>query len=134
MRLCDDYRRLHAVSQIDTYPIPRINDTIDQLGGAQFITTLDLSKEYWHIPISETKTGFTTHHGLFFRMMPFGLQGAPATLQRMMDLVLQGLESTTAAYLIIYSRSWKEHLLHIQAVFSRLWSYDRTQEMSVWYA
>ena len=55
--------------------------------------------------------------------MPFGLQGAPATFQRMMDLLLRGLESHTAAYLddvVIYSRSWTEHLQHIRAVFSRL--------------
>ena len=69
-------------------------------------------------------TAFTTPFGLFqFRVMPFGLQGAPATFQWLMDKVLQGLEDYAAAYiddLVIHSTTWEEHLTQIQTVFQRL--------------
>ena len=127
LRLCVDYRRLNAASRTDAYPMPRIDDLVDQLGGARFITTLDLSKGYWQVPVREEdrpKTAFSTPRGLYqFRMMPFGLQGAPATFQRMMDSLLRGLESHTAAYLddvVIYSQTWEQHLRHLQAVLTRL--------------
>ena len=62
--------------------------------------------------------------GLYqFRVMPFGLQGAPATFQRLVDVVIQGLDDFTAAYLddiIVYSKTWTEHLQHIQQVMERL--------------
>ena len=127
MHLCVDYRRLNSISRQDAYPMPRIDDLIDDLGGAKFITTLDLAKGYWQVPVREQdrpKTAFTTPRGLFqFRMMPFGLQGAPATFQRMMDSLLRGLEGHTAAYLddiVIHSPTWDEHMQHITNVFQRL--------------
>ena len=93
--------------------MPRVDELIDRLGQAHFITTLDLSKGYWQVPVQENnkaKTAFSTPHGLYqFGVMPFGLQGAPGMFQRMMDSLLRGLESYTAAYLdevIIYSHSW----------------------------
>ena len=99
LRLCVDYRRLNAVSTTDAYPMPRVDDMIDQLGGAHFIITLDLCKGYWQVPLREVdrpKTAFTTPQGLYqFRMMPFGLQGAPATFQRMMDSFLHVHTSDT---------------------------------------
>ena len=51
LRMCVDYRRLNAVSQVDAYPMPRIDDIIDRLGDARFITTLDLSRGYWQVPV-----------------------------------------------------------------------------------
>ena len=69
---------------------------IDRLGTAKFISTLDLSRGYWQVPMaaeSKKKTAFVTPFGQFkFNVMSFGLQGAPSTFQRMMDNVLQGLE------------------------------------------
>ena len=53
LRLCVDYRRLNGVSQSDAYPMPRIDELIDQLGGPQFITTLDLTCDYWQVPVAE---------------------------------------------------------------------------------
>lgn len=127
LRMCVDYRRLNAVSRADAYPMPRVDDLIDQLGKAKFITTLDLSRGYWQVPVEETsrpKTAFTTPFGLFqFRVMPFGLHGAPATFQRMMDELLRDLSSFAAAYLddvVIHSATWPGHLQHIHAVMSKL--------------
>ena len=107
--------------------MPRIDELIDQLGQAKFVTTLDLTRGYWQVPVAEkarVKTAFVTPFGLYqFRVMPFGLQGAPATFQRMMDQLLHGLEEYAAAYLddlVIYSDSWEDHMLHLAKVFDRL--------------
>ena len=112
LRFCVDYRRLNSVSQADAYPMPRVDELIDRLGGARFITTLDLTCGYWQVPVSpesRPKTAFTTPFGLYqFNVMPFGPQGAPATFQCMMDQLLKGLEDFAAAYLddlVIYSSS-----------------------------
>ena len=122
IRLCVDYRRLNTVSCTDAYPTPRVDD---QLGG-HGTTSLDLSKGYWQVPVREEdrpKTAFTPHGLYQFHMMPFGLKGAPATFQHMMNSLLRGLETYTAAYLdnvIIHSPTWEEHLKHIQVVLARL--------------
>eukprot|EP00731_Ephydatia_muelleri_P033526 Em0031g34a len=127
LRFCIDYRRLNSESLADAYPMPRIDDLIDRLGKARYISTLDLTRGYWQVPMAKASrhlTAFTTPFGLFqFRVMPFGLQGAPATFQRLMDKVLQGLEDYAAAYiddLVIHSTTWEEHLTQIQTVFQRL--------------
>ena len=96
MRMCVDYRKLNSVSEADAYPMPRIDELIDRLGSANYISTLDLTRGYWQVPVaqeSQPKTAFTTPFGLFnFTVMPFGLHGAPATFQRMMDTLLRGAE------------------------------------------
>ena len=95
---CVDYGKLNAISKVDPYPMPRIDELLDKLGKAKFLATLDLSRDNWQVPME--KTAFLTPQGLFqFTTMPFGLQGAPATFQRMMDQLLSGLEAYTAAYL-----------------------------------
>ena len=127
IRLCVDYRQLNAVSEGDAYPMPRIDDLIDRLGKANYISTLDLTRGYWQVPVakeSQPKTAFATPFGFYqFTVMPFGLQGAPATFQRLMDSVLQGLENFSSAYLddlIIFSESWEKHLEHISSILERL--------------
>ena len=68
MRMCVDYRRLNAVSLSDAYPMPRVEDLIDGLGRAKFITTLDLSRGYWQVPVAKGVkhlTVFTTPFGLY---------------------------------------------------------------------
>lgn len=127
LRMCVDYRKLNSVSEADAYPMPRIDELIDRLGGAKFITTLDLTRGYWQVPVaqeSRAKTAFTTPFGLYqFTVMPFGLHGAPATFQRIMDSLLNGAGSYSAAYLddlVIYSGNWQEHLQHLREVLQRL--------------
>ena len=127
IRLCVDYRRLNAVTHMDAYPMPRMEKILDQVGQAKYITTLDLAKGYWQVPVAEEdrhKTTFITPRGLYqFKMMSFGLCGAPATFQQMMDQVIRGLHKFANAYLddlIIFSASWEDHLTHLRAVLSRL--------------
>ena len=89
-RFCIDYRR-HKVSKRDVYPLPRIDDALDALGGAKYLSVLDLRSGYWQIPMApedREKTAFVTHEGLYeFNVMPFGLSNAPATFQRFIDAV-----------------------------------------------
>eukprot|EP00731_Ephydatia_muelleri_P014418 Em0008g138a len=104
IRFCVDYRKLNVVTQGDAYPMPRVDELLDQLGNSQYMTTLDLARGYWQI-------------------MPFGLCGAPATFQRMMDRLLRGAEEHAAAYiddLVIYSQTWEEHICHLRDILTRL--------------
>ena len=133
LRICVDYRRLNSVTSTDAYPMPRTDELIDKLGKAKYITTLDLARGYWQVPMNEDdkdKTAFTTPKGLYqFTVMPFGLCGAPATFQRMMDSVIHGLESSVAVYLddvVIFSETWTDHIKHIREVLQQLRKYKLT--------
>lgn len=79
------YWSLNSVTKQNEFPIPRIDDLLDQLDQAQFFTTLDLAAVYWQIKVddaSREKTAFNTHRGLFeFQVMPFGLMNAPAVFE-----------------------------------------------------
>ena len=120
IRLCVYYRRLNTVSTVDTYPMPRVVDLIDLIRQAEYISTLDFTKGYWQVPVADEDRVKSTQFGHYqFCRMPFGLQGAPATFQLLMDRLLEGLREFTGAYLddlVIYSQSWEEHLQHLDAV------------------
>ena len=107
--------------------MPRVDDLIDRVSLAPYITTLDLTKGYWQVPVAvgdREKTAFTTPLGLFqFTRMPFGLKGAPATFQRMVDKILNGLGKFASAYIddvIVFSKTWNEHLKHLEIVLSKI--------------
>ena len=89
LRICIDYRKLNAVTRPDPFPIPRIDDLLDGMSSAKFIATLDLARGYWQVPMdpaSREKTAFSTDFGKYeFRVMQFGLVGAPAIFQRLMN-------------------------------------------------
>ena len=95
-RFCIDYRSLNAVTKPDAYPIPNIVDTLDSLGQSKIFSVLDMASGYFQIPIRPDhieKTAFSCHTGHFqFIKMPFGLNNAPATYQRCIDVVLMGLK------------------------------------------
>ena len=90
-RFCIDYRRVNAVTKTDSFPLPRIEDCIDQVGNAAYVSKLDLMKGYWQVLLSEESkeiSAFVTPQGLFqCRVMPFGMKNGPATFQRMMNIV-----------------------------------------------
>ena len=127
-RFCIDYRRLNAVTRKDVYPLPRIDDILDTLGQWKFFSTLDLSSGFWQIeldPASRPKSAFTTYQGLYeFVRMPYGLCNAPATFQRLMQVVLAGLEwKSCFVYIddiLVASKTFNEHLSDLRQVFTRL--------------
>jgi len=128
LRFCIDYRLLNDVTIRDSYPIPRIDQTIDALHNAKFFTCLDLFSGYWQIEIEEShkeKTAFVCEFGLFeFNRMPFGLTNAPPVFQRAMSSIFQSiLYKFCLIYLddlIIFSKTFHEHLIHIRKVFEIL--------------
>ena len=129
-RFCVDYRRLNLAMVKDTYPLPRIDDTLDMLAGKRWFSTLDLASRYWQVSLSpeaRCKTAFATHSGLFqFRVMPFGLCNAPATFERLMDRVLQGLRwSRCLVYLdiISFETTFDDSLDNLTLIFEQLRSY-----------
>ena len=83
---CVDYRKLNNVSHKDSYPLPRIDDTLEALAGSKWFSTLDLKSVYWQVELNtedKEKTAFSSGNGLWqFTVMPFGLCNAPATFER----------------------------------------------------
>lgn len=105
-RFCVDYRRLNAITKLDEFPLPRVDDSLDVLSGMKYFSTLDLATGYWQVGMfsdSKEKTAFITHEGLYeFSVMPFGLCNVPATFQRLMEVTLRGLaRSKCVVYLLI---------------------------------
>ena len=131
-RFCVDFRELNSVTKADTFPLPKIDDLLDQLGAARYFSTLDLASGYWQIrmhPDSVEKTAFVTPQGLHeFRVMPFGLTNAPGVFQRLMERVLSGLNPEDGPdYVVVYiddvlvfSRTIDDHLEHLSRVIQRL--------------
>ena len=127
MRFCNDFRKLNEISRFDAYPMPRVDELIERLGPARFVSTLDLTKGYWQVPLTyraKAKTAFATPEGLFqYTVLPFGVHGAPATFQRMMDRILRPHREYAAAYLddiVVHSTSWEAHIQHLDAVLGAL--------------
>ena len=129
-RFCVDYRRLNAATIKDAYPLPRIDESLDHLSGACWFSTLDLCSGYWQVemePEDKPKTAFVTKRGLFqFTVMPFGLCNAPATFERLMETVLNGLQwEVCLIYLddiIVIGKSFEEMMSNLEKVFNRLFS------------
>lgn len=129
IRFCIDYRKINDVTVKDSYPIPRIDTTLDALSGAKWFSTIDLKSGYWQVemkPEDKPKTAFSIPGGGHwqFLKMPFGLCNAGATFERLMERVLSNLSwKVCLVYLddiIILSKTFDEHLENLTQVFERL--------------
>ena len=125
-RLCFDYRKVNSVTRLDCFPLPRIEDCIDRIGNALYISKLDLLKGYWQVglsPRAQEISAFITYDGLYeCKVMPFGMRNSAATFQRLMNMVLHGIEGC-AVYIddiFIFSSSWEEHLQILEKVFKAI--------------
>jgi len=128
LRLCVDYRKLNEMTIRNSYPLPLISELLDRVKGAKFFTKLDLKSAYNLVRIKEGdeyKTAFRTRYGHFeYLVMPFGLKNAPATFQHFINDVLSDyLDDFVISYIddiLIYSKSLKEHHIHVKKVLKKL--------------
>ncbi len=136
LRFCTDYRRVNAVTIPDAYPLPRVDDLIDEVGQAKFVTKLDLLKGYYQIALTERAqivSAFITPFGPFqYVVAPFGMRNCPATFQRAMKKIMQGLKGVLVYLddILIFSHDWDDHLYQIQNVLSRLQEANLTVKLA----
>lgn len=127
-RVVIDYRKLNEVTISDAYPLPNIEEILDQLGQSIYFTTLDLASGFHQIEMNDNdkqKTAFTVPSGHYeFNRMPFGLKNSPSTFQRLMNSVLSGLQGSDCfVYLddiVIYANSLDNHNEKLCKVFQKL--------------
>ena len=127
VRICIDYRAVNAITQPDPYQMPLIDDILEALACAKFISKVDLNKGFHQIPVDPShyqKTAFCTPWGKYeFRVMPFGVRNGPSVFQRLMDQVLNRDSDSAVVYIddiAIFSSSWEQHCQDIRKILGRL--------------
>jgi transposase InsO family protein len=127
-RCCVDYRQLNSSTRKDAYPLPRIDVCLDAMANSKWFSTFDLRSSYHQVevePEDRDKTAFICPRGMYrFRSMPFGLCNAGATFQRLMDIVMSGLNLTVClSYLddiVLFSTTLEQHLERLMMILERL--------------
>ena len=124
--MCTVYRKMNSVTKTDSFPVPRMDDCIDNIGQAKYVTKFDLLKRFWQIPLTDRAkeiSAFVTPDGLYqYKVMPFGMKNSPATFQRLINMIKTGLDNCKA-YIddaIIYSEEWDQQIKTIREFFERL--------------
>jgi hypothetical protein len=126
MRMVVDYRRLNDVVGRVAYPMPRAEDMFDRIGGAKYMSSMDLKSGYHQFEVAEEdrwKTAFATPDGLYeYNVMPMGLTTAPATFQRAMNRLFAGMPFVQVYIddIAIFSETKEEHMQHLRAVLEKL--------------
>ena len=127
VRICVDYRAVNGVTTPDPYQMPFIEDILDTLSTAKYMSKIDLNKGFHQIPVRQEdkeKTAFCTPWGKFqFTRMPFGLRNGPAVFQRLMDKLLHHDLEYSRVYIddiVVFSTTWDQHCKHLGLVLERL--------------
>lgn len=127
---CVDYRRLNQVTIKDKYPLPRIDEVIEQLEGSIIFSTIDLKSGYWQLPMDKQdakKTAFTANGCLYeFTCLPFGVTNGPSYFMRYMHTVLKGIKHTLVYLddIICFNSSFSDHPVTPHEVLKRLDDYN----------
>ena len=114
------------MTETGAYPVPRVDDCIDKVGKAKFLTKIDLLKGYWCAPLTDRGreiSAFVTPSGLYeYNVLPFGMKNSPVTFQRMINSIIQGLKDTDAYIDDLVTRSYtlEEHIESVEKLFERL--------------
>ena len=122
-RFCTDFRKVNDKTKSDSFPIPRIADCIDQIGNAKFVSTFDMLKGYWQVPLTQRAreiSAFVTPSGLYqYKVMPFGMKNAPATFQRMVNKLVRDIDGCEGYIddVVIFSDNWSDHIRQIKSFF-----------------
>ena len=126
-RLCVDFRKINGLTRPMPFFMPRVEEVVEGIGKARFISKLDLSKGFYQVPLTDSamqKTAFTCHKGNFhFTRMPFGVKNAPACFQTLMQRVLSELGGFATAYMddvVIFSHTWEDHVVHVGRVLQAI--------------
>ena len=136
VRICGDYRRLNAITKVDSEPMSDHIAIFSKLAGSKYYTKLDLAKGFFQIPLHpecRQYTAFATPRGLYqYKVLPFGLTNSPAVFNRAMRQVLHGIEGVEMFVddVLIHSATLEEHLRLLEVVFSRLHSFNMTVKPS----
>ena len=128
IRVCVDFRDVNALTHRDAYPAPSVHGVLDKLHGMAFFTSMDLQKGFHQIDMTERARdicSFRCPFGFFrYTRLPFGIMNAPAAFQRMMDTVLRGvLHGNVMVYMddvIIYTKTWGDHIARLRDVLHRI--------------
>ena len=122
-RFCTDFRKVNDKTKSDSFPIPRIADCIDQIGNAKLVSTFDMLKGYWQVPLTQRAreiSAFVTPSGLYqYKVMPFGMKNAPATFQRMVNKLVRDIDGCEGYIddVVIFSDNWSDHIRQIKRFF-----------------
>ena len=122
-RFCTDFRKVNDKTKSDSFPIPRIADCIDQIGNVKFVSTFDMLKGYWQVPLTQRAreiSAFVTPSGLYqYKVMPFGMKNAPATFQRMVNKLVRDIDGCEGYIddVVIFSDNWSDHIRQIERFF-----------------
>ncbi|GFW50923.1 hypothetical protein TNCV_3592051 [Trichonephila clavipes] len=126
-RPCVDYRRLNEITRAEFFPLPNMEEIVEKVSAAPYVTVMDLSKGYFQIPLTpraQRYAAFVTPFGTYIpKKMMFGLVCVPYYFCKLMAQVLEGLEQFALPYIddiAIFSQGWKDHVKHIDIVLGRL--------------
>lgn len=131
-RIVVDFRKLNEVTIGDSFPIPVISEILDTLGNSKYFSTIDCASGFLQVPVKladQAKTAFSTREGHFqYKRMPFGLKGAPATFQRLMNTVLSGIQGIKCLVymddIVVFGENLKAHNDRLLEVLERMRKYN----------